>query len=75
MTIEQFRATLRQQPFRPFIVHMVDGRTFEVSHPDFVAQSPAGRTVIVFQADELYSVLDLPLMSELEVNAGNGRAA
>ena len=73
MTTEQFRATLHQQPFRPFKIRMADGRSFEVAHPDFVAQSQSGRTVIVIQPDESYSVLDLLLMSELEV--GNGRPA
>lgn len=48
---------------------MVDGRVFAVAHPDFVAQSPSGRTVIVIQPDESYSVLDLLLMSELEVTS------
>ena len=43
-----------------------------VAHPDFVAQSPSGRTVIVFQPDESYSALDLLLMSELEVQSANG---
>ena len=73
MTTEQFRATLHLQPFRPFTIRMADGRTFEVVHPDFVAQSPSGRTVIVIQPDESYSVLDLLLMTELQVS--NGRAA
>jgi hypothetical protein len=52
---------------------MADGRSFEVSHRDFVAQSPSGRSVIVFQPDESYSVLDLLLMTELQV--GNGQRA
>jgi hypothetical protein len=75
MTTEQFRATLHQQPFRPFIIRIADGRAFEVAHPDFVAQSHSGRTVIVIQPDDSYSVLDLLLMSELEVYAGNGHTA
>ena len=73
MTTEQLRATLHQQPFRPFTIRMVDGRAFEIVHADFIALSPTGRTVIVFQRDENYSVLDLLLMSELQV--GNGNAA
>jgi hypothetical protein len=73
MTTEQFRATVHQQPFRPFRIRMADGRVFDVSHPDFIAQPQSGRTVIVFQPDESYSVLDLLLMSELEVPAANGR--
>jgi len=73
MTTEQFRATLHQQPFRPFTIRMADGRAFEIAHRDFVAMSPSGRTIIVFQSDENYSVLDLLLMSELQV--ANGRPA
>ena len=68
MTTEQFRATLNQHPFRPFTIRMADGRAFEIAHRDFIAQSKTGRTVIVFQDDENYSVLDLLLMSELQVS-------
>jgi len=75
MTTDQFSATLHQVPFHPFTIRMADGRSFEVVHRDFVAQSPSGRTVIVFGSGENYSVLDLLLMSELEVHAGNGRTA
>jgi len=75
MTTEQFRTTLHLQPFRPFTIRMADGRQFDVAHPDFVAQSKSGRTVVVFQSDEGYSVLDLLLMSELEVHSGNGQSA
>jgi hypothetical protein len=73
MTTEQFKATLHLQPFRQFTIRMADGRTFAVAHPDLVAQSPSGRTVIVFHPDESYSVLDLLLMTELQV--ANGQPA
>jgi hypothetical protein len=71
MTTDQFRATLHQQPFRSFTIRMADGRALDVAHPDFIALSPTGRTVIVFQQDENYSVLDLLLMSELQVGHDN----
>jgi hypothetical protein len=67
MTTEQFRAALHQQPFRPFTIRMADGRAVPVVDPDFIALSPTGRTVIVFHHREDYSVLDLLLMSELQV--------
>jgi hypothetical protein len=73
MTTEQFKATLHLQPFRPFTIRMVDGRFFPVAHPDFVALSPSGRTAIVFQQDETYSVLELHFVSALQV--ANGRPA
>lgn len=65
---------MRLQPFRPFTIRMADGRTFQVDHPDFIALSPSGRTVIIFQRDDSYSILDLLLMSELEVATANGQA-
>ncbi len=74
MTSEQLKATLRQQPFRPFTIHMVDGRSFTVSHPEWVMVSPTGRTAILVEPDDSYSIVDLMLMNELEIpstkNAG-----
>jgi hypothetical protein len=68
MTIEQFRNALRQTPFRAFRIRMADGRAFDVMHPDFVSMSPTGRTIVVHHAsDESFSVLDLLLMSEIEM--------
>ncbi len=75
MTTDQVRTALHQQLFRPFNIRTADRRIPEVVHPDFVAQSPSGRTAIVSQTDESYSVLDLLLMAELEVRTGNGRPA
>ena len=62
---------LHQQPFRAFTIRMADGRAFEVPHRDFVAMSPTGRTVIVYQENENFSVLDLLLMTELHVANGH----
>jgi len=75
MTTEQFANVLRQAPFRPFTIHMADGRVFHVSHPDFVARSKSGRTVIVFGDGDEFSALDLLLMSELEVHSSGDQAA
>jgi hypothetical protein len=69
MTSEQLKATLKQQPFQPFTIRMVDGRAFTVAHPEWVMVSPTGRTAILFKPDDSYSVVDLMLMNELEVPA------
>jgi hypothetical protein len=74
MTGEQFRAVLHQMPFRPFTIRMADGRASEVRHRDFVAISPAGRTVFVYESEEAFSVLDLLLMTELQVSGANGHS-
>ena len=69
MTIEQIRNIHRAQPFRPFAIHVADGRVIEVPHPDFLSHSPTGRTIIVYHGDESFSVLDLLLVTELEVHS------
>ena len=58
------------QPFRPYRIHLADGRHVDVRHPDFVARSPAGRTAIVYKADETCTVVGLLLVTSLEVLNG-----
>ncbi len=69
MTAEQLRAMREASPFRPFTIHLADGRTLAVPHRDFVSQSPGGRTIIVYLCDEAFSVVDLYLVTELKVQA------
>ncbi len=75
MTVQQVRAAYRATPFRPFRLHMADGRSFSVPHPDFLSMSPTGRTVIIFQEDEEFSILDLLLMTEIEMTQTANKTA
>ena len=68
MTVEQLKNTQHAQPFRPFTIHMADGRSFFVKHPDFMARSPSGRTVIVYGDDDGHIILDMLLVTALEVH-------
>jgi hypothetical protein len=68
MTSQQLRAAHQAAPFRPFVIHMADGRSFSIPHPDFLSISPAGTTVIVYQDGEEFSILDMLLMTEIEMN-------
>jgi hypothetical protein len=69
MTAEQLRAMREAQPFRPFTIHLADGRSLLVPHRDFVFQSPGGRIIIVYGSGESFSIIDLYLVTELEVQA------
>ncbi|HEV3448737.1 MAG TPA: hypothetical protein VG099_29135 [Gemmataceae bacterium] len=69
MTAEQLRGMREANPFRPFTLHLADGRALTAPHRDFVSQSPGGRTIIVYRSDEAFSVVDLYLVTELEVQA------
>lgn len=70
MTADELRSAIKEQPFRPFRIRMVDGRRFDVQHPEFVALSPNGRIALAFSEAGTHSVLDLRLMSELEIGEG-----
>lgn len=66
MTIEQIKAAYADQPFRPFNIRLADGRAIRVHHREFVAPAPSGRTMIVYQPDDSWNVIDLLLITDLE---------
>ena len=73
MNVEQLQAMQHAQPFRPYRIHMADGRSLDVHHPEFVARAPTGRAVIVFKPDETFEFIDLLLVASFEVL--NGQSA
>ncbi len=46
---------------------MADGRFFPIPHPDFLSLSPTGRTAVIFDQDGSASIVDLLLMTELQL--------
>ncbi len=74
MTIDRLRKTLRSQPFRPFKLHMGDGRSLSVPHQDFVWIPPEGsRTLIVSTGGDDIEIVDLMLVTSIEVGDGARR--
>jgi len=69
MTIDQLRKLHQARPFQPFDIHLSDGRSFPVDHPEFLSQSPGGRTIGVGVADGTIEILDLLLVTSLKPRA------
>lgn len=67
MTIERIRELFYALPFQPFIIHLADGREVPVRHREFVATPPTGRTLIVVQPDGTQNIIDLLLVTDLEI--------
>lgn len=65
MTLNQFTQEIRRQPFRPFTLVLVDGRSFTVDHPEFVSIDRRGREVTFHAADNSRHEIDARLISEL----------
>ena len=51
MITEEIKNLLRASPFIPFTIHVSNGATFEVPHPDFAFVPPSGMVVFVFIND------------------------
>lgn len=79
MRVEGVRKLYRAEPFLPFPLHLADGREISVGHREFIALSPSGRTLTVYQPDDSFDVVDLMLVTDLEVTpdgkTGAGGAA
>lgn len=73
MTIEQIRSYYNATPFQPFVIHLADGRAIPVPTREFMAAALNGRTIVVYQPDSTANVIDLLLVTDLEVKpAANG---
>jgi hypothetical protein len=59
--VSEIREVLRKQPFRPFIVHLADGRAFPIDHVDFLLISRSERSIVVADLEGGYEIVD-PLM-------------
>ena len=72
MTKDEILELWKAQPFRPFIIHVADGRSFSVPHPDFVFLAGGGRTIIVNSlTSDSFNIIDVLLVTRLEVLGSN----
>jgi hypothetical protein len=67
MTLEELRNFSKAQPFRPFVLHLADGKQVVVRHPEFLAIEPSGKAIKVYQPDDTVSVVDLASVTDLEI--------
>ena len=71
MTIEQMRRMYQARPFQSFVVHLADGREIPVRSPEFLSFSPSGRTAIIHHGRDAFDIVDLLLVTSLELKDGD----
>jgi hypothetical protein len=69
MTVDQLRKMHQAKPFQPFDIHLADGKSVPVEHPEMLAISPPGRTIGVGVADGTIEIIDLLLVTSLKPRA------
>lgn len=75
MTAEKLLDVYEVQPFHPFIMHLADGRAITVHHREFMATAPTARNVVVFQPDGRMNIIDLQLVTDIELKPRPRRKA
>ena len=65
MTFEQLRKIHQARPFKPFALHLADGRSLEVRHPENMAYAGPARTIAVFAEPDAAEIIDLLLVTSL----------
>ena len=73
MTVEQIRKLHQARPFQPFDIHLADGRSLPIHHPELLAVPPPGRTIGVGLDDGTIEIVDLLLVTSLKPRA-NGQS-
>ena len=67
MTIQQLAPPIVHRRFVRLTSTWPMAALFPIPHPDFLSMSPTGRTVIIYQENDDFSILDLLLMTEIEM--------
>ncbi len=48
----RIRELIHAVPFKPFVIHMTNGREYRIDHPDFVLASPNNQSWIITEEPE-----------------------
>ncbi|MGO9916250.1 MAG: hypothetical protein ACLQIB_16320 [Isosphaeraceae bacterium] len=69
-TVEQVREAMHRAPFLGFDIRLVDGRSYHVQHPDFLAvpppTAPRARELTFYDNDGRMHRIDLLLVVEVD---------
>ena len=69
MAPDDIRQVITAMPFRPFTLHMANGRAIPVHSRDLILVSPRGLSVLVFQPDDRRDTLDMVQISTLSFDS------
>jgi hypothetical protein len=69
MITDQLRELLNAAPFIPFTIHLSDGKSVRIDHPDFVAFSRTGGVLSVSDEGDRFIWVHLRQITRLEGQA------
>jgi hypothetical protein len=75
MTIDRIRELYNLVPFQPFVIHLADGREIPVVDREYISRAPSGRTLYVSQPDDSFNMIDVLLVTDVEMKKGHNGAS
>ena len=67
MTAEQLFEYHVARPFKPFVISMADGRSYEVDHPEVLGYVPGARVATLWVRDpSAWRHLDVSMITSLD---------
>ena len=73
MTTEALHKIHAARPFVPFFLRLGEGQKLPVRHPEMLAYAPKSRLATVYLKDGSFEIVDLLLVTGIEVAPSNGR--
>jgi hypothetical protein len=70
MTAAQLKAAHEAKPFLPFTIHMAEGTSIHVSHPEALFRTKGGRIAVVNTTGDKLEIIDLLLVTRLSFQNG-----
>lgn len=73
MSTDGIKEVVKKQPFRPFVIKMTSGATFEVNHPEFFAVSPSYRRLYLILDEEHSEMIDTLMIESVRIKESASR--
>jgi hypothetical protein len=70
MTLVEMRALRDAAPFIPFRIHLADGRSLDVLHPEYLTIFNKAPRIALEQDDGRYEMINLPIVVSVETLRG-----
>lgn len=70
MRVQDIRQARGAEPFRPFTLHLADGREFQIDHPEFILVSRSERTIVLDDVAGNIEIIDPLLVTSLSIPSG-----
>jgi hypothetical protein len=68
MTKDDIKRYQFARPFKSFSLHLSDGRSFRIDHPEFLMHSPRSQSILLADMEDKWRLIDLRHVMSVEAD-------